>query len=270
MILTRWIANARMYSVNSAAAGAWRALFSWLQERSGVALRILDYPAPAPLHDLWQRPDIGCVFMCGLPFALARRQPQIIAAPRPAGPEYDDRPVYRTHLLVQKDSLYQTLEQTFGARLAYTAQSSQSGYHALRAYLSRYQQASLYRQLVGPVINPTGAIRALCNGEADLAPVDSYAWDLYQRFEPATLAGLRIITSTPFTPMPLLVAAPECPHEVCDALRAALLGAADDSTAQALLSALCLHGFSSVSAQDYAALAQSAATAKRSVYPELG
>ena len=264
-----WIANARMYAINPAAAAAWRALFEWLRTHTRVPLKIMDYPAPAPLADLWQRADMGCVFMCGLPFARARPQPRIIAAPQPAGAEYKQRPVYRTHLVVRADSPYQTLEQTFGARLAYTVPDSQSGYHAVRHYLARFGQPRLYRQLVGPVINPAGALRVLHENKADIAPVDSYAWDLYQRFEPAALTGLRIIASTAWTPIPLLVAAPDCPADLCATLQTTLLGAADNSTAQPLLAALGLHGFSDVDAQDYSQLAHAAAEARQSVYPLL-
>ena len=64
------VANARMYAVTPAAEEAWHALFDWLARESGVALEAIDHAFPAPLSDLWTRPDLGCGFVCGLPFLL--------------------------------------------------------------------------------------------------------------------------------------------------------------------------------------------------------
>jgi hypothetical protein len=38
-------ANARMYALDPAVAGAWRALFAAVGERAGVALEWLEHPA---------------------------------------------------------------------------------------------------------------------------------------------------------------------------------------------------------------------------------
>ena len=64
-----YVANARMYSVNPGAASAWKELFAWLARKSGVDLRVIDHAFPSPLAELWSRPDLGCAFMCGLPYA---------------------------------------------------------------------------------------------------------------------------------------------------------------------------------------------------------
>ena len=78
-----YVANARMYSVNPGAASAWKELFEWLARESGVDLRVIDHTFPAPLADLWSRPDLGCAFMCGFPYMLAKAS---AAAGRGAGP----------------------------------------------------------------------------------------------------------------------------------------------------------------------------------------
>ena len=67
-----YVANARMYSVNPGAASAWNELFEWLARASGVDLRVIDHKFPAPLAELWSRPDLGCAFMCGFPYKLAQ------------------------------------------------------------------------------------------------------------------------------------------------------------------------------------------------------
>ncbi|MBL8670191.1 MAG: ABC transporter permease, partial [Alphaproteobacteria bacterium] len=65
MTASALIANARMYSVAPGAAAAWKRLFAWLKERSGIDLQVIDHAFPAPLDALWARPDLACTFMCG-------------------------------------------------------------------------------------------------------------------------------------------------------------------------------------------------------------
>jgi hypothetical protein len=79
------IANARMYAATPAAAAAWKCLFHWSAGRSGVGLAVVEHAFPAPLADLWARPDLGVAFMCGRPFVRSARRPKPLAAPVPAG-----------------------------------------------------------------------------------------------------------------------------------------------------------------------------------------
>ena len=60
----RYVANARMYSVNPQAASAWQELFAWLSRESGVQLDVVDQAFPLPLSDLWSRAPILRVPSC--------------------------------------------------------------------------------------------------------------------------------------------------------------------------------------------------------------
>jgi len=80
-----YIANARMYSVGPGAAAAWKELFEWVARESAVDLSVIDHVFPAPLADLWSRPDLGCAFMCGFPYKLSQHSPRPVAAPVPLG-----------------------------------------------------------------------------------------------------------------------------------------------------------------------------------------
>jgi hypothetical protein len=81
-----YVANARMYSINPAAATAWKELFGWLAQEAGVDLRVIDHAFPAPLSELWSRPDLGCGFICGSRTLLPRidraQLPRPFRAPR--------------------------------------------------------------------------------------------------------------------------------------------------------------------------------------------
>ena len=126
------IANARMYSVNAQTAAAWRTLLEWVIDRAEVAAEAIDYSAPDPIASLWARPDLGCAFMCGYPYALAAPKPALLAAPVPSPGAYGGKPVYWSDIVVRADAPWAKLSDVFGHRLAYTIEDSQSGYQAAR------------------------------------------------------------------------------------------------------------------------------------------
>src|SRR5207244_3832961 len=82
------IASARMYSWSPSAAAAWHRLLSWVAKTAEVDLTLLDQSDPTPLDELWKRDDMGCVFMCGYPWALRRDRPVLLASPVPSPPRY--------------------------------------------------------------------------------------------------------------------------------------------------------------------------------------
>src|SRR6266478_3345714 len=107
-----YVANARMYSVNPAAASAWKELFGWLARESHVDLRAIDHAFPLPLAELWTRADLACGFMCGFPYALAAVKPRPVAAPVTAGAPVPGKPVYATRLVVRADSRFSSRHRT--------------------------------------------------------------------------------------------------------------------------------------------------------------
>jgi ABC-type phosphate/phosphonate transport system substrate-binding protein len=247
-----------MYSVTPAAAAAWRQLFAWLAERSRVPLDSTDHAFPAPLSDLWSRPDLACAFMCGFPFIRSTRRPKPVMAPVPVGARYGGRPVYVTDLVVRADAPFRSLEDTFGGRLGYTVEDSHSGYNALRHHLLPFrsiERPTLYRESVGPLFTPRRVVEAILAGDIDVGPLDGYAFDLIKRHEPDLAARVRTIATTEPAPIPFLIASADCPSEVVGTLRSALaeFGACDECAA--LRDELCLTGFTPVVEANYEIIA---------------
>ena len=214
-----------MYSVTPEAAQAWRGLLLAIARRAAEPLEVLDYPAPAPLSELWARPDLGAVFMCGLPFSRARPQPQLLAAPVPSPPEFEGRAQYWSEFVVRAESAHDSLRDTFGGRIAFTATLSQSGFAApLHALRGCADTPPLYAELIAPQVNPQGALAAVADGLADVAPIDCYSLRLLQRFNPALVQRVRVVARTSPWPIPPLVASKPSPR-----LSSAFLTAHDDN-----------------------------------------
>lgn len=128
--------------------------------------------------------------------------------------------------MVPASSAAGRLEETFGGRLAYTNPESHSGYNAVRYHLSAYiseSRKTLYRTLVGPLVTPRRVLEALTAGEADVGPLDSYAWSLLCRYEPELTRHVRILARSAPAPMPLLVASDRVDPQAIMALQTALL-----------------------------------------------
>ena len=252
----RYIANTRMYDVCPVVAARWRELVQTVASRAGVCLHHEAHAFPADIEALWQRPDLGLVFMCGRPFRLAGGRHKPVAAPvlcnppaRGANPPAGS--LYATVFLVRDNSPWARLEDSFGSRMGWTVTHSHSGYNAVRrALLPHAGGAPLYQTFVGPLHTPGRCLEALKQGEVDVAPLDGYCHDLLSRHAPERLAGTRVLAVSPPAPMPFLVASPETPDAVCAALREALIGL-DDA---ALLADLALTGFRAVQADDYLVL----------------
>ena len=216
------IANARMYSVTPGAAALWRQLLQTLIAKAGLSIDVVDHAAPAPIGALWQRRDKAAVLMCGLPYSLATPQPALVAAPVPALAEYENAACYWTDFVVRRDSAFGTLSETFGYRLALTTPESQSGYAAPLHALTRFDASRpLYREVVAPCITPLGALNAVIEGHAEVAPLDSYAFALLSKYAPELTSQVRVVLSTEPTPVPLFVSSGPASPKVTAAFLAA-------------------------------------------------
>lgn len=241
------IACTRMYDVTPAVAGLWRELITRISAQAGHPLEVVDYPAPAPLDELWNRADLGAVFMCGWPFRKRSPGPQIVAAPVPVDRDCSG-PSYCTDMVVDAASPYHRLEDTFGGRIAWTDAGSQSGFNAPRRMLLKFSRdgAPLYRESLGPLVTPRASLRSVLEGKADIAPLDSYFHALLRRHEPGTAQRLRIVARTEPTPIPLLIASREIDPKIVEALGRAFENAAADPALRPLLEDLCLSGFARI------------------------
>ena len=218
------IANFRMYEVAPSAARAWRALFERVFAEEGLDLAIVEHRAPAPIAELWAREDLGCAFMCGWPFVRSGRM-RPIAAPVPSPARYGHQPHYCSEFLVRESSGWSRLEQSFGHRFGWMSPDSQSGFNAPRAHLARFvtaERPALFSEVRGPLGSPMATLEALRRGEVDAIALDGFWLDLLRRHDPPKLEGMRCVATTPWTPMPLLVAAPRADDGMVARLREAL------------------------------------------------
>lgn len=264
------IASARLYEWAPTLVTAWRRLLEDVATRAKVALEFA--PSGVSLDELWSRADLGCVFMCGYPYALRTERPPLLAAPVPSPPRFGDRAVYVSDFIVRADASYRRLEDTFGGRIAYSTEHSQSGYNAARHHLLAYRspaRAKLFAEVKGPYVRQRAVIQAVLDGEADVAAIDGYAHDLLRRHDPALAGGLRVVGTTAPAPSPPLVASPAMSADDRERLTRALLDAHRTPSLEPVLEELLLRRFERVRDADFAVLLDQQRAAEAAGYPKL-
>ena len=264
------IASARLYEWAPTLVTAWRRLLEDVAARAKVALEFA--PSSASLDELWSRDDLGCVFMCGYPYALRAQRPALLAGPVPSPPRFGDRPVYVSDFIVAANAPYTRLEDTFGRRIAYSTEHSQSGYNAARHHLLAYRspaRPTLFNEVKGPYVRQRAVIQAVLDGEADVAAIDGYAHDLLRRHDPALAGRLRVVGTTAPSPSPPLVASPRMSAAERERLTQALLDAHRTPSLQPVMEDLLLRRFERVREQDFGALVEQQRAAEAAGYPKL-
>ena len=240
------ITSFRMYEAVPAAAAAWRALFAHAFADLHLAIEVIEHRHPQPIDALWAEPELCCAFMCGWPFTRSQLAMQAIAAPVPSPSRYGGQPRYCSDFVARSESGFTRLEDAFGHRFGWMAESSHSGFNAPRAHLAGFataQRPKLFSQSVGPLGNPAKTLEALRAGAVDLVAVDGFYLDLVRHHEPMRLDGLRVIASTPWAPIPLLVAAPAIPLDVVGRLQEYLTRVHEDPEYAELLKPVLLSRF---------------------------
>ncbi|WP_412065279.1 phosphate/phosphite/phosphonate ABC transporter substrate-binding protein [Rhizobium sp. SYY.PMSO] len=238
------IACSRMYNLSPKISVSWENFFHWLAKRSGVELEVIAHAAPAPLSELWGRPDMGAVFMCGFPFSglAADERPLPLAAPVSLADWAKGQPVYASHIVAARDRPFSKADLVT-ARWGWTVRDSQSGYNAPREFFAALAGGQPARETIGPLLNPRGVVEAIRSGAIDVGAIDAYAYQLLEMHEPEMVAPLRVIGTTAPAPFPLLVASRRQSPAVVASLRKTLLGAHRDPEGHNLLAALGLAAF---------------------------
>jgi ABC-type phosphate/phosphonate transport system substrate-binding protein len=234
-----------MYEAGAGAASAWRALFERVFADAGIDITFLEHRWPTPLGELYREQGLLAAFMCGRPFALSPIPMQAVAAPVPSPARYESIPRYCSDFLAREDSGWRKLEDSFGHRFGWMAPDSQSGLHAARDHLATLDPRgeAVFGEWVGPLGNPKRTLEALHAGTVDVVAIDSYYVDLARRHEPSLVAGLRALGHTRWTPIPLLVAAPNVERNVVARVHDVLMHCHEDRGYAPLLDDVLLERF---------------------------
>lgn len=208
-------------------------LLNYLSQKLERPVQLVQRRTYAEVNELIKTGDVDLAFVCTSAYVVGARDfgMQLLAAPQVLGDT-----VYHSLLLVPTDSPAQSMADLRGKVFAFTDPISTTG----RSYpVSMVKQMGetpeSFFERTFFTYSHDDAIRAVANGVADGAAVDSLVYAFAIEREPALAAKTRIIHQSPAFGIPPVVIGPTVRPQVADELRMILLQMADDANGRLAL-----------------------------------
>ncbi|WP_077964652.1 phosphate/phosphite/phosphonate ABC transporter substrate-binding protein [Ensifer adhaerens] len=266
------IASLAMYVRPPPLAAATAALWEFLRDdlrREGLA----DVPGRldgGPRHDdAWLHPALLLAQTCGYPYVRhLRGKVRLVATPVYGHPGCNG-PDMCSFVIVRADAPIRSLEDIRGTRAAINDPISNSGTNLFRVAIARHSRNGRFFSSVAETGSHLASIDAVASGTADVAAIDCVTYGNTQRFEPARVAGLRVLAATASAPgLPLITRGDASDNELL-LLRGSLGRAITEPNLAWARDVLSLKDFAVLSDADYEPVAELARFAHRLGYPEI-
>lgn len=243
----------------------WRAL--------GKRLRAYGLDAPEALaedlryDEAWLRPDLLFGQTCGYPYVRhLRGKVQLVASPVYGYPGCEGARKC-SFIVVNARSSATSIEDLRGLRAAINQPGSNSGYNLFRAFVAPHAVGGRFFSSVIETGGHRASMEAVSNGTADIAAIDCVTFGNTLRFDPDSVAGLRVLAETVKGPgLPFITAASTSPKDL-EVLRHALAETIADPELSDTCDTLSLRGISVLDDADYEVLAEFDREAARRGYP---
>ena len=158
------------------------------------------------LFRVWRAERLLLSQTCGLPYVSGHCGDSLLLGSPIYDLQHGAGGDYYSLVVVRNDHGASSLEQLRGCRVAYNAADSQSGYAALLFAIAPLARKTKFFTTSIALGTHRAAIRAIANGDADVAALDAVSWQLALQHEPAALR-LRVLTRTVPSPgLPLITA----------------------------------------------------------------
>lgn len=221
----------------------------YVQARLGLATELV---VGSSYERVSEQADV--TFLCGLAYIELRQMGEPIepiAAPLLHGVRYGGRPIYFSDVIVHRDSPFYSFADLRRCSWAFNEPYSHSGpgitCHRLvelgetQDFFGRVIQAGWHEK----------SIRLVHEGKVDASAIDSHVLTLMLHDHPELAESLRVIDSLgPSTIQPIVVSS-SLEEGLKGDLRAVLLEMNTDITAQTVLAARLVKGFTSITDEDY-------------------
>ncbi len=180
-------------------------------------------------------------WICGYPF-VQKRDPDFLQLL--AVPVFEGAPLYRSYIIVNRDSPIASLADLEGRVFAFSDPDSNSGYLVPQAMLAQrgHRPESFFR-LSFFTYSHAETIEAVAEGLADGGAVDSYIWEYLNKTRPDLTARTRVILRSETFGFPPLVARLGLDRDLRDRMAAALTGMEEDVEGRRLLAEFALDRF---------------------------
>ena len=228
---------------------SYSALAIYLSEMLGRPVELVQRRTYAEVNDLIKNGEVDLAFVCTSAYVIGSRDfgMELLAAPQVNG-----ETTYQSWLIVPADSMAQELADLSGQTFAFTDPWSNSGRMyptAMVKALGQTPETFFGRTFF--TYSHDDAIRAVANGVADGAAVDSLVYQYAIVREPELDQKTKVIHRSPDFGIPPVVTSPDLRPQVRAELQNIFLAIADDPTGRAALDVLDIDRFVLVNDYQY-------------------
>ncbi len=231
-------------------AQSYQPLLDHLSARLGRPVELVQRRTYAEVNELVRDGYVDVAFVCTSAYVVGRDEfgLQLLAAPQVNGDT-----VYYSLLIVPAHSSAAAMADLRGLVFAFTDPMSNTG-RMYPTYLVQ-QLGTTPEQFFGRTIftySHDDAIRAVADGLADGAAVDSLVYDFAVARDPSLQANTRVVHRSPPFGIPPVVVSPNVRPQLKAELQALLLGLADDTDGRTSLEAIGVERFVLIDDSAYA------------------
>ncbi|MCX2725451.1 phosphate/phosphite/phosphonate ABC transporter substrate-binding protein [Roseibium salinum] len=231
--------------------------------------RLRPWPEDMDLAEAWAHPDVLLTQTCGYPLTHALSgKVRLLGAPHYAAPDCDG-PRYCSQIVVRRDSAFSKLEDLRGARAVFNSPDSQSGMNAFRHTVAGVAEEGRFFSEVTSSGGHLASLRAVAEGDADVAAIDAVCWHLACREMPELAGRLKPIARTGSVPVLPLITSSRFSDSEAGLITEVIEAVFAAPETQASRARLGIHGFSRLSTADYAGILRMEREAAELGYPAL-
>ena len=230
-------------------AESYAPLLDYLSDKLDRPIERLQRRTYAEVNELLRTGEVDLAFVCTSSYLLGVRQfgLELLVAPQVNG-----ETTYSARLIVPADSAAERIEDLRGKVFAFTDPNSFTGRIYPTYLLQQIEETPEgFFARTFFTYSHDDAIRAVADGVADGASVDSLVLDFALKRQPDLAERLRVIHVSPQFGMPPVVVSPDIRPQLRAELEAILLEMHNDLDGLAALQALDYDRFVQVSAEDY-------------------
>jgi phosphonate transport system substrate-binding protein len=214
---------------------------AYLSGRIGRPVRFVQARSYREIMGLLEAGGLDFGWICGYPF-VQKREPEFLELL--AVPVFEGEPLYRSYIIVPRDSPATALTDLEGRVFALSDPDSNSGYLVPQAMLARMgHRPDNFFRLSFFTYSHAETVEAVAAGLADGAAVDSYVWEYLDKTQPDLTARTRVIMRSGTFGFPPLVSRLGIDPELRSGMAAALTGMTAEPEGRELLGALALDRF---------------------------
>lgn len=204
----------------------------------------------AELMRYWKSDNILLSQSCGLPFIEDLHQfVEVLGTPTWAGIS-DERGWYRTVIVMPETLPAMSIVELEGMQPVISNPQSLSGWCSLGCALADVTNSATFVKPYIAAGRHTGSLQMLQDGKADFASIDPGTFQLLQRHQPSTTAGLRVIGRGPLVPAtPVHIS--KVRNSSLDDVRRAIVEVFSREDLRAALADIGMSGFAPLADDDY-------------------